>query len=236
MSTQLNIVYKPLAELVRRQWPGNPRQHSNSVIRASIVNNGFRVPLVWDPGTERVVAGHGRLAELDLLRSQGAAPPLHVHVTPEDWHVPCVVGVPFDSELEAEAFLLADNHSTDAADYLDNLLAAALARQLEADNLNATGFDFETAEALIAYAEVAATPTKWTDSERGLLRDERLEIYKNATIKQIVVYLEGPQYEWALTVLERLRLEYELKTNTEAVIFLLQHHADRPCPSVGDAA
>ena len=244
-AARLRIEYRPLSELMLQTWPGNPRKHSNDRIRRSILNNGFRVPPTWDPGTKRLTTGHGRLNELNLLWIEGMSPPTHVLLAADgrDWLIPVSIGQAFATELDAEAFVLADNHASDGAGQFEDLLADAMARALKGETLKSTGFDLETAEALVTFRDFAKLDddddeedhTKWGDSDRGLLVDERYEVYRNATIKQVVVFFEGTvAYPWAQTVLARVRADNDLESNTEAVIYLLEQYAPDlgQCPRV----
>ena len=238
---RLRIEYRRLSELMLQTWPGNPRQHSNKRIRRSIIENGFRVPPTWDPGTERLTTGHGRLNELHLLWREGAVPPTHVLLADGDWLIPVSIGKPFATELDAEAFVLADNHASDGAGQFEGLLADALARATEGQTLNATGFDLETAEALVTFREFAKLNpededhTAWSHSEHGKPMNEKYDVYRNAEIKQVVVFFEGTvAYPWAQIVLARVRSDNNLESNTEAITFLLEQYAPHlgKCPHV----
>lgn len=241
----LRIEYMALAYLLERVWPGNPRKHSQAAIRNSILNHGMRLGLAFDPTTERLVAGHGRLNEIGVMFQEGLEPPLHIHAVNGDWMIPVQVGEGFVDEAAAERFLLADNTTTDDAGYLNKELAAILERQLGLEQVEETGFDRETAEAMVNYAqfkadeaalaEKAAEEEKekamWDGKQRGLNPKEKLEIYEKATIKQIVIHLELEPYAWAQEILLKLRQDLSLPTNTLVFIYLLEQHADNPCPA-----
>lgn len=244
----LVLVLRPLSALLKQTWPGNPRQHSQAKIRLSILTYGFKVPLSFDVTTERLVTGHGRLAELSLLHNEGADPPENIIPTDEgDWLIPCVQDKGFEDEEKAGGFLMMDNVTTEEAGWVKGLLAEFLKQKIEKKVVAATGFDLETAEALVAHAEASRLtetpppqedPTQWEDADRGLLPKERLEIYQNATIKQIVLHLDNQQYLWAHRVLEEARHEFNVDTNVEAIIRLLETYApdQGACPERAIAA
>lgn len=93
-----------------RRWPRNPKNHDIDAIVRSIERFGFTLPLIVDEGTGQLVAGHGRSEALLRMKQDGRPAPKHIEVTSTgDWRVPVMRGLRFESEKEAEAYLLADN-------------------------------------------------------------------------------------------------------------------------------
>lgn len=107
-----------------REDPGNARRHPDKNMRAikgSLKRFGQRVPLVVRDGT--VVAGNGRLrAMLDL-----------------GWETVEVVSADDLTEKEARAFGIADNRSSDLAEFDEQALAALL-RELDGDVVEDIGW------------------------------------------------------------------------------------------------
>lgn len=66
----------------------------------------------------------------------------------------------------------------------------------------------------------------YTDEERGLNPDERLDIYMNATIKQIVLLFDNEQYVEVMKALAHIRVTENVETNTEAFLRLLEVYED----------
>jgi hypothetical protein len=95
--------------------------------------------LLLDEKSGRLVAGHGRLDALLSWKRQGKEPPKGVRIEGGDWVVPVIRGISFDTEAEAEAYLLADNQLGALGGWMENMLAQVL--QDHADHLEGTGFD-----------------------------------------------------------------------------------------------
>lgn len=104
---QIHIEMLPLDEVAR--WPRNPKLHAEGEIQNSVERFGFVQPLLLDEQTGRLVAGHGRLEALQAMRAAGKPTPKNITAKGDKWLVPVLRGVSFQSEAEAEAFLLADN-------------------------------------------------------------------------------------------------------------------------------
>jgi ParB-like chromosome segregation protein Spo0J len=125
---QINIVYRPLEELVLD--PRNPRFHSAKQIRQiarSIEAFGFNVPVPVN-GSSKVIAGHGRILACRQLGIDRVPTVTLEHLT----------------EAQARAFMIADNRLTENSAWDERLLAEQLKelslQELDFD-LDATGFE-----------------------------------------------------------------------------------------------
>lgn len=113
-----------------RSNPGNPRKHSRTQVRAlarSIQAFGFNAPILVDANMQ-VIAGHGRLE---------AARHLHLTMIP----IICLDDL---SEVQARAYMLADNKLADRSTWDEPLLAAHLKELSEMSldfEIEATGFE-----------------------------------------------------------------------------------------------
>ena len=102
----LKIEYISIKEISK--WPRNPKIHGD--LRPSFQRFGFIVPMVLDEGTKKLVAGHGRLEWLEDLQKKGEEAPQGIRVEEDgSWLAPVVKGVYFETEEDAEAFLISDN-------------------------------------------------------------------------------------------------------------------------------
>jgi DNA modification methylase len=127
-SRALTVVSRPIAALTFN--PQNPRLHTKKQLRqiaASIRAFGFNVPVLID-GQSQIVAGHGRVQ---------ACKELGIRVVP-------TISLSHLTELQAKAFLLADNKLTENASWDARLLGEQL-KELATVNLDfsldATGFE-----------------------------------------------------------------------------------------------
>lgn len=127
-------------------WPDNPKGHDIESIKDSIRRFGFTSPILLDEKSGRVVAGHGRIEALRAMRDAGEMPPNNIrargNASGSVWAVPYIKGLSFDSESEAEAYLLADNRLTQLGGWNYKALTPFLQRLIEErdEALNGTGF------------------------------------------------------------------------------------------------
>ena len=134
MSTKdegLHIEYLPLDEL--QEAPRNPKQHEIEAIQASMRRFGFVAVPAINETTGRMVAGHGRKEALVAMEAAGEAPPRRIVVKNGDWYVPVLRGVAFETDEEAEAYLLADNRLTEIGGNDEALLAEMLGEMKNLD-------------------------------------------------------------------------------------------------------
>lgn len=150
-SDAVRIEYVPLDDLQR--WPRNPKLHDGEHIERSIERFGFVNPILIDERTGRIVAGHGRLDALLMLRGRGDEPPERVQRGEDGrWYVPVVRGVSFNSDAEAQAYLITDNRAVELGGWDDQALVDMLqdvAEQSE-DLLDAAGFARNELERMLA--------------------------------------------------------------------------------------
>ncbi len=141
------IEYRPMSEI--QFADRNPRQHDLGAIHQSLTRFGFINPVVINEANEKLVAGHGRLIALKQKKDLGENPPARIKVIDGEWHVPVVRGADFENELEAEAYLVADNRLTELSGWDDSGLAATL-KDLATDSvLDGVGYDTDDLDALL---------------------------------------------------------------------------------------
>ncbi|GAA0508551.1 hypothetical protein [Deinococcus depolymerans] len=160
-ASTLRIEYLPLADLAR--WPGNPKEHADGAIAASISRFGFRDPLAIDETTGRLIAGHGRLSVLERAHASGQPAPQFVQVREDGmWLIPVTRGGSFADESEASAYLIAHNRTSELGGWNEDLLAGMLG-SLD-DSLRAVaGFDLDAfvQETTAAAAAVQLPPSEF---------------------------------------------------------------------------
>ncbi|MBZ9713771.1 hypothetical protein [Deinococcus multiflagellatus] len=137
----LRIEYLPLDQLAR--WPGNPKEHAEGAIAASISRFGFRDPLAIDEASGRLIAGHGRLSVLERAHAAGQPAPQFVQVREDGmWLVPVTRGGSFADRDEASAYLIAHNRTGELGGWNDELLAGMLG-SLDDALRSVAGFDLD---------------------------------------------------------------------------------------------
>lgn len=120
----------------------NPKTHHQS-LASSMDAMGFTEPMLLDDRTGRLIAGHGRLEELQRRQKFGEDPPDGVQVVDGSWTAPVVRGWSSKDDAHATAALLGSNQITIAGDWRQDEVAALLAALEEVDPalVLASGFD-----------------------------------------------------------------------------------------------
>lgn len=130
-SEQVYIEYWPLSKFVPAQR--NPKLHDLEEIALSIRRFGFVSPGVVNEATGRAVVGHGRVDALALYKERHdkgedgwTTVPRRIVEKDGEWWFPVERGVSFDSDAEAEAYLLADNRLTEMGGWDERSLSEVL--------------------------------------------------------------------------------------------------------------
>ena len=145
------ISYIPLDEIAAAAR--NPKEHNLPGIQTSIARFGFVSPAVIDERTGRLVAGHGRIFALRAMRDTGQIPPAGIRISAAGiWLVPVLEGWASRSDLEAEAFLLADNEWTVRGGWDNGALGQVLQDlvTVDPDLLTITGFTSDDLAGILA--------------------------------------------------------------------------------------
>jgi hypothetical protein len=147
------IEYLDLAQIAEADR--NPKTHAADDLEASIQRFGFVEPITMDERTEKLVAGHGRLHELQRSQAAGDPPPDGVRQdSAGNWLAPVVRGWASTDDLEADAYLLASNHITELGGWADPDLAVMLADLALGGKLSGTGFTTGNVDDLLASLSV----------------------------------------------------------------------------------
>lgn len=128
----LKIIYKEVDELI--PYVNNPRNNTNAVnaVASSIKNFGFKNPIVIDEGNE-IINGHTRMLAAKKLGLT---------------KVPCILADDLSDE-EKKAFRLADNKTSELAEWDFDLLNSELEELTEMDlDFDMSDFGFEELEEL----------------------------------------------------------------------------------------
>lgn len=138
---EIRVEYVSMSEIAK--WPRNPKDHDHHEIQKSFYRFGFVKPVLIDEGTGQLVAGHGRLDTLKILKNGNKKPPRGVQVVDDIWLIPVLRGVKFDNPAEAEAFLMADNRLSEIGGWNQDLLAEMLGEIADIDGaIDGIGFDY----------------------------------------------------------------------------------------------
>jgi hypothetical protein len=139
----VHVEYMALSELLNRQHPSNPKDHSVDSIVRSIERFGYVTQGTIDERTGYFAEGHGRTKALAWMKQQGREPPARIEKRADDWYIPVYRGVTFNSDSELKAFLVAANRLTILGGWNEPELASLLQDLAAQDKelLEATGYD-----------------------------------------------------------------------------------------------
>ena len=154
ISEKVHIEYMSLEKLKR--WPRNPKDHDLGSLHQSLSRWGYVAPILIDERSKKIVAGHGRLDSLLQMKADGQDPPERIISKNGSWLVPTIRGVRFNSDKEAEGYLLADNRLTEIGGWHEDVLAEILSEFAKEDNLDGLGWDADDVDDLIRSLD--ATP------------------------------------------------------------------------------
>jgi len=148
-TNKVKIEYISLEDL--QKWPRNPKDHDLGAIHQSMSRFGFVNPFIIDERTGKLVVGHGRLDILQQMKAGGQEPPERITIKDNLWLVPVVRGISFDSDLETEGYLIADNRLTELGGWREDKLSEVLSDLATQgkEMLNGIGFDDDDIDSLI---------------------------------------------------------------------------------------
>ena len=156
---ELEIRYEYLDDIISAD--SNPKDHDLGVLYQSMKRFGFTNPIIMNESTGKLLAGHGRLQTLQMMKDNGDDAPKRIDVAKdieddriETWYVPVLYGVSIDNVSEAQAYLIADNRLTELGgwkpmDLMDNLTEILE----ETGNLDGTGYDLDDVEDILSDME-----------------------------------------------------------------------------------
>jgi hypothetical protein len=145
------IEYMALGELVKRRATRNPKAHDVPGIDRSIERWGLVEVPTLNESTGNLVAGHGRLETLAERKTHGLEPPKGVRVNGKgQWLVPVLRGVAFDSDAEAEGYLLASNRLVESGGWRERELAELVDDLRRNDGDVIVGWDPDDLDDLLA--------------------------------------------------------------------------------------
>lgn len=127
-------------------YPRNPKDHDVGAISQSVDRFGFKMPPAIDEKSGFLFAGHGRLDTLLQKRRAKEAAPEGVVEREGKWLIPVIRGLSFKNKKELEAYIVADNRTSEIGGWLEDVLATVLTEQ--GDSLPGTGYDDEDLAAL----------------------------------------------------------------------------------------
>ena len=148
----IQVEYLPLSEIVGADI--NPKDHDIGQIYQSIKRFGFTQPIMMNENTGKLLAGHGRLQTLQTMKQAGEKVPTRIKEEGEEWLVPVLKGISSEDDMEAQAYLIADNRLTELGGWNTGELIDTLQELVEGGlSLDGVGYDFDDLETLVTDSE-----------------------------------------------------------------------------------
>lgn len=145
---QRRIEYVPLGDIKRARR--NPKLHDDEAIKASLARFGIGELPLLDERTGLLVAGEGRINQLEALRETDPRTPpdgIEMHASGE-WMVPVVRGWASRDDKEADAYLIASNRLSERGGW-DGMGLAEMLSALEGE-LDGLGYDQHELDQLLS--------------------------------------------------------------------------------------
>jgi hypothetical protein len=206
MTEEIRVEYLDFEEV--ESWPRNPKDHDLHEIRKSFYRFGFIKPVLVDEGTGKLVAGHGRLDTLRLLRDNKVQPPRGVQEVEGRWLIPVLKGVEFRDPAEAEAFLLADNRIPELGGWKQDILDSMIEEMSDVDDLlEGTGFEEAGIDKILekekeSLDKVESVYTTPYNKIHVMLSFEPALLHKVSSLIEEIRQIEGVAYDTATNVKE----------------------------------
>tara|TARA_Y100000361_G_C11146878_1_gene338574 strand:+ start:421 stop:1074 length:654 start_codon:yes stop_codon:yes gene_type:complete len=144
----IQVEYIPLADIVEADI--NPKDHDIGQIYQSIKRFGFTQPIMMNENTGKLLAGHGRLQTLQQMKQGGEKVPARIKEKDGQWLVPVLKGIAFEDDMEAQAYLIADNRLTELGGWNTGELVDTLQELVEGGlSLDGVGYDFDDLETMV---------------------------------------------------------------------------------------
>ena len=159
----VRIEYIALSKLKR--WERNPKDHDLGELGRSLSRFGFVMPILIDERSGTIAAGHGRVDALLQRKALGEAPPARVKADGDEWRIPVIRGISFNSDGEVEAYGVADNRLVERGGWDETALTAVLQDLAEGPGLDGTGYDGDDLDALLAFTSMMGEFEKLPDLE-----------------------------------------------------------------------
>jgi hypothetical protein len=198
--------------------PANARQHNKrniETIQKSLTEFGQRKPLVvWQ---DTVIAGNGTLQAATALGWTD----IEITRVPDNW-----------TPDQIAAYSVADNRTSDLAEWDEQALLDILAELSEPSLVEASGFvDDEIDDLRALLEETEPEITHPTNVDLKPTYSDLLERYAERATRQLVVAYPSHLFVWVSERLGKLRIERDFESNSQAIVYLIEQYTNEEAPS-----
>ena len=185
--------------------PRNPNTHTEDQLErlAKVLQwQGWRNPIVVSKESGFIVAGHGRLQAAQIAGFT------QVPVTIQS----------FESPAQEHAHLIADNRLAELSEWdapkLKDLIAEIDTGEIDLEH---TGYSEREVGSLMSQV--------FQGDDLGLDADGKLDVFRNSSVRQIVLVFPEAEFEGVMAMVENIRVTGEHPTNTDAIVAAIVDHA-----------
>lgn len=222
--TARKIRYDPLVGVLRAAR--NPKRHAADEVAASMTRFGFLLPLVVDERTGILIAGHGRLDELERRHAAGEAAPDGIVVKGTAWFVPVVTGWASDDDADADAAAVSLNYIEEAGGWDARALYRLLDRLAGDSGAGLPGTGFTAGDLDTMLAELSRAPVSYGGDGSGARTDigigAKAETYRTNGVRSLVLDYEAGFHERIMEAMNRLCRERPAVSKAALVHELLE--------------
>lgn len=236
-SPKRRVEYLPLGEIARAGR--NPKEHDIPGIRRAFEEFGCTIAGVLDERSGRLVAGHGRLDTLELMHDEGAAPPEGIQTGDSgQWLIPIVRGWSSDSDAQAKAYVIADNHLNERGGWDERSLAEELEEiaDFNVDLMSVTGYTADDLDDLLAsFGSVQLMPqgetgARYAESEAEFAeRSSEVTQYNDrksgGAMAEMILVFPLEDHTVAIELIKRIRTRDGDQPVAQVVLAALRAHA-----------
>ena len=175
MARDYRIEYMRIDNLVEHFHPDNPKEHDLGGIDVAYDEFGFVEIPTLEETTQKIIAGHGRIMQLNnRMRSKDAELPDGIQTDDDGmWKMPVIRGISLTTPAAAQAYLLTSNKLTMKGGWDPHKLIELLTmiHNDEIVPLEATGFDEEELQHLIEIYHDTDNPDEFEEYDESIDTD-----------------------------------------------------------------
>ena len=170
---EVYLEYMALSEL--KEADLNPKDHDLGELYTNIQRHGFVEIPVIDERSGKLVAGHGRIETLKMLKKDGIEVKNIKIDENGEWLVPIQRGISFSSESEAQAYLISSNRLVELGGWKEDELLDLLEQvATDTNDLSGVGFNLDDMQGILDNMETKIFEDEYLDE----VDDEKIIRFK----------------------------------------------------------
>jgi len=188
-------------------FPANPRKGNIDIIIESLQAYGQYKPITVNKRNNQILVGNHTYQAAQKL----------------GWKTINITYIDVEEDTAAKIVLM-DNRSADAGSYDHTALLELLETAQTLDN---TGYTEETVDSILARIEEESTKSF---ADEPNVFDGFADRYMSKNTKMLLMEIENNRYVWVIDKLSRYRATYNLTSNAEAIVKLVEEATQQKAP------